>query len=238
MKESDPKRMAFELCSTNAAVAILAQCLPQVDAAMKKRINDSMKNAWEYAMRSIFTNDGKWYQNDAVQQLNGPAFALDFLNSTPWLEPRVATTVDKPKTKVEFVGDGVRVAWEDPADKAVSLRIYALDKDSDASVLPTDRLVGVIQKPAKGIKGLDPLLAAKQICEAARETWGMTPEKAGADYLAKAMKDLNPRLKVSKNSLEIQVSRPESASDAVFWVVAVQPYGEMSKPMEVAEKTE
>ena len=238
LKASDPKRMAFELCSSNAAVAILAQCLPQVDAAMKKRINDSMKNAWEYAMRTIFTNDGKWYQNDAVQQLNGPAFALDFLNSTPWLEPRVATTVDKPKTKVEFVGDGVRVAWEDPADKAVSLRIYALDKDSDASILPTDRLVGIIQKPAKGIKGLDPLLAAKQICEAARETWGMTPEKAGADYLAKAMKDLNPRLKVSKNSLDIQVSRPESASDAVFWVVAVQPYGEVSKPMEVAEKTE
>ncbi len=239
LKESDPKRMAFELCSTNAAVAILAQCLPQVDAGLKRRINDSMKAAWEYSMRTVFTNDGKWYQNDAVQQLDGPAFALDFLNSTPWLEPRVATTVSKPKTAVEFSGnDSVKVTWNEPADNVVSLRIYALDKDSDASILPTDRLVGIIQKPAKGIKGLDPLLAAKQICEAARETWGMTPEKAGADYLAKAMKDLNPRLKVSKNSLDIQVSRPESLSDAVFWVVAVQPYGEMSKPVEVVEKTE
>ena len=130
------------------------------------------------------------------------------------------------------------MTWNEPADNAASLRIYALDKDSDASVLPTDRLVGVIQKPAKGIKGLDPLLAAKQICEAAHETWGMTPEKAGADYLAKTMKDLNPKLKVSKNSLDIQVSKPEALSDVVFWIVAVQPYGEMSKPMEVAEKND
>ena len=238
LKASDPKKMAFELCSSNAAFAILAECRPQVDDGLKKRINASMKAAWEYAMRTVFTNDGKWYQNDAVQQLNGPAFALDFLNSTPWLEPRVVASVAKPKTKTEFVGDGVRVTWEDPADNVVSLRIYALDKDSDASVLPTNRLVGIIQKPAKGIKGLDPLLAAKQICEAGKETWGMTPEKAGADYLAKTMKALNPRLKVAKNGLDIQVSRPESVSDAVFWIVAVQPYGEMSKPVEVAEKAE
>jgi hypothetical protein len=230
--------MAFELCSSNAAVTILAQCLPQVDDGLKKRINASMKAAWEYAMRTVFTNDGKWYQNDAVQQLNGPAFALDFLNSTLWLEPRVVASVAKPKTKAEFTGDGVHVTWEDPADNVVSLRIYALDKDSDATELPTDRLVGIIQKPARGVKGLDPLLAAKQICEAGKETWGMTPEKAGADYLAKMMKDLNPRLKVAKNGLDIQVSRPESVSDAVFWIVAVQPYGEMSKPVEVAEKND
>ncbi len=238
LKESDPKRMAFELCSSNAAVTILAQCLPQVDDGLKKRINASMKAAWEYAMRTVFTNDGKWYQNDAVQQLNGPAFALDFLNSTLWLEPRVVASVAKPKTKAEFTGDGVHVTWEDPADNVVSLRIYALDKDSDATELPTDRLVGIIQKPARGVKGLDPLLAAKQICEAGKETWGMTPEKAGADYLAKMMKALNPRLKVAKNGLDIQVSRPESVSDAVFWIVAVQPYGEMSKPIEVAEKND
>ena len=239
LKESDLKRMAFELCSSNAAVAILAQCLPQVDNALKRRINDSMKAAWEYAMRTVFTNDGKWYQNDAVPQLNGPAFALDFLNSTPWLEPRAVASVAKPKVKVDFVGnDAVRVTWEEPADKAVSLRIYALDKDSDTSVLPADRLVGIIQKPAKGIKGLDPLLAAKQICEAGRETWGMTPEKAGADYLAKTVKVLNPRLKIAKNSLDIQVSKPEALSDAVFWIVAVQPYGEISKPVELVEKAE
>ncbi|MBR5079574.1 MAG: hypothetical protein IKX30_12635 [Victivallales bacterium] len=238
LKASDPKQMAFEFCSTNAAMAILAECMPLVDDTMKRRIAASMKAAWEYAMRTVFRNDGCWYQNDAVQQLDGPAFALDFLNSTQWLEPRVATTVAKPNVKAEFVGEGVRVTWAEPADNAVSLRIYALDKDSDASILPTDRVVGIIQKPAKGIKGLDPLLAAKQICEAGKETWGMTPEKAGADYLAKAMKDLNPRVKVSKNSLDIQVSKPEALSDVVFWIVAVQPYGEMSKPMEVAEKTE
>ena len=237
LKASDPKQMAFEFCSSNAAIAILAECWPQLDDSMKKRVNKSMKAAWEYAMRTVFTNDGKWYQNDAVQQLDGPAFALDFLNSTPWLEPRVDTMVAKPKVTTEFTSDGVRVTWDKPADEAVSLRIYALDKDSDASILPTDRLVGIIQKPAKGVKGLDPLLAAKQICEAGRETWGMTPEKAGADYLAKVMKDLNPKLKVAKNGLDIQVSRPELVSDAVFWIVAVQPYGEMSKPLEVAEKT-
>ncbi len=235
LKASDPKKMAFELCSSNAAVTILAQCLPQVDDGLKRRINASMKAAWEYAMRTVFANDGKWYQNDAVQQLNGPAFALDFLNSTPWLEPRVGTTVAKPKTKAEFIADAVRVTWNEPADDAVSLRIYALDKNSDATELPVERLVGIIQKPAKGLKGLDPLLAAKQICEAGKETWGMTPEKAGAEYLAKTMKALNPRLKIAKNGLDIQVSRPESASDAVFWIVAVQPYGEMSKPIEVAE---
>ena len=238
LKASDPKQMAFELCSSNAAFAILAECMPQVDDAMKRRIRNSMKAAWEYAMRTVFRNDGCWYQNDAVQQLDGPAFALDFLNSTEWLEPRVAASTAKPKVKAEFAGDGVRVTWDEPADNTVSLRIYALDKDSDASVLPTDRLVGIIQKPAKGIKGLDPLLAAKQICDAGRETWGMTPEKAGADYVAKVMKDLNPKLKVSKNSLDIQVSKPEALSDVVFWIVAVQPYGEMSKPMEVAEKAE
>ncbi|MBO7091268.1 MAG: hypothetical protein J6W23_05745, partial [Victivallales bacterium] len=197
LKASDPKQMAFELCSTNAAVAILAECMPQVDDTMKRRIRNSVKAAWEYGMRTVFRNDGCWYQNDAIQQLDGPAFALDFLNSTEWLEPRVATTVAKPKVKAEFAGDGVRVTWNEPADNAVSLRIYALDKDSDASVLPTDRLVGIIQKPAKGIKGLDPLLAVKQICEAGHETWGITPEKAGAEYIAKAMKDLNPRVKVS-----------------------------------------
>ena len=163
---------------------------------------------------------------------------MDFLNSTPWLEPRVGTTVAKPKTKAEFIADAVRVTWNEPADDAVSLRIYALDKNSDATELPVERLVGIIQKPAKGLKGLDPLLAAKQICEAGKETWGMTPEKAGAEYLAKTMKALNPRLKIAKNGLDIQVSRPESASDAVFWIVAVQPYGEMSKPIEVAEKND
>ena len=238
LKASDPVRRAFELCSTNAAVSILNQCLPLVNDALKRRIRDSVKGAWDYAMRTVFRNDGKWYQSDAVQQLDGPAFALDFLDGTQWLEPRVVSSVAVPKLKVAFgANDSATVTWLEPADNAVSVRIYALAKGAEGTDLPVRQLAGVIQKAPKGLKGMDPLLAVRQICTAGKETWGITPEMAGADYIAKKMSDLAPRLKVAKG-LELQVTKPADMSDVDWWAVAVGPYGEMSKPVQLMEKSE
>ena len=238
LKKSDPVKRAFELCSTNAAVSILNQCLPQVNDAMKRQIRNSVKAAWDYGMRTVFRNDGKWYQSDAIQQLDGPAFALDFLDGTQWLESRFVSAMAAPKLKVDFGSNGsVKVTWLEPADNAVSVRIYALPKDAEGTELPVKQLAGVIQKTSKGLKGMDPLLAAKQICDAGKDAWGITPEMAGADYIAKKMSDLAPRLKVSKG-LDLQVTKPMDLADVSWWAVAVSPYGEMSKPVQLAEKTD
>ena len=241
----ETRETVVSLGATTAAVKLLARAASLLDAGDPRRdeAQKAIRQAYNYAMGTFLLPNriGLWREDSISAEPSATgAYFLDFLNATAALEHRVNPALEKPTVEVlEETEKGVRVLWKNASPKLCAVRIYAAPANVKPQYLTEKNICCFLQHDeATPLRGEDPLVAARKICDAAFTQWGITPETVGCSYLAAKINVLPKRLPVGKAGKAFNAEPPavvlytvadnvgEEDTSIVFYAVGVNAYGE------------
>lgn len=235
------------LGATTAAVKLLvlaANTLPATDDHRLKALL-AIRQAYDYVMGAFVFNTGNqiglWRETtSATSGISGSgAYLLDLLNAVPVLEHRVNPSLPAPKVNVVSQTEkGITVEWKELPPELMAVRIYCTRANVKTVTLTEKNICCFIERADAILRTEDPLVAARRIADAARATWGLTPEDAGCDYLADKLAMLPKKLSIGRAGRQVKAEAPaavlytvtddDSGEDTsiVYYAVGVNSYGE------------
>ncbi len=230
-----------DLVATAAAVQLLARAAATLDEGSEAAVqaDKAIAQAWKYALRHFLVTDGKglWMDNDQTSATSalGRGF-FELAEGARVLEDRVNTALPRPVVEgTVSMEDSTKISvrWPKPEKELVAVRVYYARRPAPGVKFIDSRfMVGVIEKK-NVLWNEDPYVMLRKILQAARNQWGITPDKVGANYVHFKLVMLPAKLPVALGGKGLlKASAPDNiaaeAEDMGFYAAGVNAYGEMT----------
>ncbi|MFA6929639.1 MAG: hypothetical protein WCT05_04880 [Lentisphaeria bacterium] len=231
-----------DLGATSAAVRLLAQIAAQTIISSEKELAQrAIREAWEYSLENFITPEYLWKQNDFSLTVSSSAYMFQLLEATPWLEPRILSSLAASETEAsEIPGGKIRVRWKDKKNQFVALRVYAVPETVPVEKLSEEHLIAILNRNTRNPLTADPLFALQTLAATSKKRWGITPESEGAVYLAAKLAKIPQKLIYADGGSEIifPMPTPGETQDQVplkYYLTTVTSYGEMTPFQKILE---
>ena len=220
-KTPDAGRSKIQLGSTMNAIRLLRLCRQFVNPELQQRIDESIKAAFLYGMKTVILPNGVFKQQDVDKTPTKASYWESIITFSHYLEPRTDPGLPAPQLVKEK--RQVKVAkWLDGQN---SIRIYMCEKPENFT---PDKLAGIISSGDQEVIQLDPYLATRKMHQAQRATWGgKRPKGYAADKVKKLPRKLSCAVK------DGSVTLPRLKKGCKFYAVSVDWYGAESLPVEL-----
>ncbi len=234
-------QMRGDLMATAAAVQLLARAAATLDEGSEAVVqaNKAIAQAWKYAVRHFLVSDGKglWMDNDQTSGISttGRGF-FELAEGARVLEDRVNASLPRPvvePTISDADATQISVRWPKPEKELVAVRVYYAPRPArGVKTISGKFLVGVLEK-SSALRAEDPFVMLRKVTLAARNQWGVTPDKVGANYIDIKIKSAPTKLPVALGGKGLlKTVAPQDiaaeAEDMGFYAAGVNAYGEMT----------
>jgi hypothetical protein len=195
-----------DLGTTWDAINLIRRASNYVDADLRRTVDDAVKDAFHYLLRTNVYDDGTFRQSDLQNTPTGSAYMEHIMEDAAWLERKTDSGIPSPKVTVERLDHAVRLNWHKPEGKQNSVRIYAASRGTPRQSIDESFLVGIIHLTGNKIYEMDPFPACMKIRHAMHRRWG-TPlelpppgEWRGERYLPWKLRKIKTPLPFSVNA--------------------------------------
>lgn len=228
----DASRSRCALGTSMNAIRMLRICRSFVKPETQREIDVSVKAAFRYIMDNCVNSDWLWTQQDIDTVTSKPAYFMNIINFSHYLEKRYDAQVPIPELSMEKTPDGIRICWRKWRDGQNSFRFYVTD-DTRGGVdgLKTEMIVAIINRGEKRPTEVDPLIAVRNCVNAGEENWKLSIP--WHSRIVREMKALNQQIMVRTASEEVLIPEKLIPQGHSLTATAVDWYGAESAPVEI-----
>ncbi len=234
----DASKQKCDFGTTWDAISLIRRSSNYVDEETRKKVESSVRDAFEYVLRFNVLDDGTFKQADTDAHPTKAHYMTNIMQDSAWLERKIDPQMPAPAASASASGGQLTLTWSAPISNQNSVRLYAIAAGADPQTIDESHLVGIIHRTGHKIYEMDPILGCQKIRQGLAGRWGANLELPPPDdwrgrrYLAWKLRKIHFPVPSTTDLAPLTLARSIWQGNDLY-LSAVSWYGEESAPIKL-----